>query len=347
LSATLTIAAQTPLPYVPSWVDRLLRALQRLPISYWFTYLLIAALESLLVHGAAWLDGTTPVWTVQPIFLMFPLRTWISLALITFLNQQAIEALHQFRPLLDSDDEERHLAQQMTTMPMRPVVVVNLLGCLYFLFLAINSPLEAYKDRPLLTPAYLTSGFLAFGLGSVIYYHTYRQLRFVHRIYAGVHSFNLFQLEPVYAFSRLTALTGGAYLLLITLTLLLFPFPVTDRRAILSFLLQMTLTLVALILPLWNTHQRLAREKRRLQSAVDRRIETTLGEMHRHIDKFEAQSLEGHKTALESLLLERKVLEGLPTWPWQSSTLHSFLTAVFVPLFLFVVQLVLERWFSP
>jgi hypothetical protein len=328
-------------------VDHLLRAVQRLPISYWLTYLLIAALESVLVHGAAWLDGTTPRWTLQPIFLMFPLRTWISLALITFLNQQAIGALHQFRPLLDSDDEERRLAQLMTTMPVRPVLGVNLLGCLYFLFLALTAPLEAFKGRPLLTPAYLTSGFLAFGVGSVIYYHTYRQLRFVHRIYAGVHSFNLFQMQPVYAFSRLTALTGGAYLLLISLTLLFFPYPLTDRRAILSFLLQMLLTVVALVLPLWDTHQRLAAEKRRLQSAVDRRIETMLEQMHRSIDEFKAQSLEAHKTALESLLLERKVLEGLPTWPWQSSTLHNFLTAIFVPLLLLVVQLVVERWFTP
>jgi hypothetical protein len=66
----------------------------------------------------------------------------------------------------------------MTKMPARPVLLVNLLGVLYFLFLALYSPLEAFKDRPLLTPVYLVSGSLAFGVGSVIYYHTFRQLHF-------------------------------------------------------------------------------------------------------------------------------------------------------------------------
>jgi hypothetical protein len=343
----LTVRTYKPLPYSPSWIDRLMSMIQRMPIPYWLTYLLIAAVESLLVHTAAWLDGTIPVFALQPIFLMFPLRTWISLALITLLNQQAIQALHHFRPLLDSDDEEQGLAEQMTKMPARPVLLVNLIGVLYFLYLALYSPLEAFKDRPLLTPAYLVSGFLAFGVGSVIYYHTVRQLRFVHRIYAGVRSFNLFRMEPVYAFSSLTALTSGAYLLLVSLTLLFFPYPVTDRRSVLSFLVQILLILLAFVVPLWNTHRRLAAEKRHLESAVDARIEATLKQMHGHIDEFKAQSLVDHKTALESLLLERKIVEGFRTWPWESNTIKSVLTAVFVPLLLFMIQLVLERWFAP
>jgi hypothetical protein len=274
------------------------------------------------------------------------LRTWISLALITFLNQQVIQALHHFRPLLDSDDEERRLAEQMTKMPARPVLLVNLLGALYFLFLVLYSPIEAFKDRPLLTPAYLASGFIAFGVGSVIYYHTFRQLRFIQRVYAGVRSFNLFRMEPVYAFSRHTALTSGAYLLLVSLILLFFPYPVTDIRSVLSFLLQILLSVLAFVVPLWNTHRRLAAEKRRLESAVDLRIEATVEQIHRDIDESRAQSVADQKTALESLLLERKMLEGFSTWPWETNTFKSILTAIFVPLLLFLAQLVLERWFA-
>ncbi len=228
---------------------------------------------------------------------------------MTFLNQQAVQALHLFRPLLDSGEEQRSLAAQMTKMPARPVLLVNLLGILCFLFLARYSPLEAFKDRFLLTPVYLASGFLAFGVGSVIYYHTFRQLRFVHRIYAGVRSLSLFRMEPVYAFSPLTALTSGAYLLLVSITLLFFPYPVTDTRAVLSFLLQILLSMAAFVLPLWNTHQRLAAEKSRSESAVDLRIEMMLEHMHRHLDEVETQSLAQDKTVLESLLLERKMLE--------------------------------------
>jgi hypothetical protein len=50
---------------------------------------------------------------------------------------------------------------------------------------------------------------------------------------------------------------------------------------------------------------------------------------------------------LESLMLERKLLEAIPTWPWQPNTLRGLLTAFFLPLILFVGQLVIERWFTP
>lgn len=346
LSKGLMSTTPVPLAYQASWVDRLMDAVERLPIPYWLTYLLIAMLESLLVHIAAWIDGTTPWRTLQPIFLMFPLRTWISLALITYLNRQALQALHDFRPLLASEEVEQQLRGQLTKMPARPVLLTNLVGALYFLFLVLFNPLDAFVGRPLLTPAYVVSGFLAFGVGSVIYYHTFHQLRCVQRIYASVRSFNLFQLEPVYTFSRLTAQTGGAYLILISLTLLLFPYPVTDTRAVMSFFLQMLLSLLAFVLPLWQTHQRLVVEKQRLLGEVGQRMQTTLQQMHRYLDEFDAQTLTGLKTALESLLLERKVIEEIPTWPWQPGTLKALLTALFLPLLLFLAQLGLERWLN-
>jgi hypothetical protein len=319
---------------------------EHLPLPYWLTYLLVAVLESLLVQAAAWIDGTTPFWTLQPIFLLFPLRTWMSLALMQCLNHQAIQALHSFRPLLNSDEDEIRLREWLTTLPARPVWIVQLIGALYFLMLVLYSPIDAFKGRPLLTPAYVISGFIAFAVGSIIYYHTFHQLRLVHRIYANVRSFNLFQLQPVYAFSRLTALTGVVYLLLISLTLILFPYPLTDTRAVVSFLLQILLSILAFVLPLWNTHQRLTAEKNRLQSEVERRIESILQKIHHHLDEFDLQTLTGPKTALESLLLERKVLEEIPTWPWQPSTLRSLLSALFLPLLLFLAQLVLERWIT-
>ncbi len=346
LRATMAIPTSNTLPYTPSWINRLLRSVERLPFAYWWTYLLLAMVESLVVHIAAWLDGTAPLWTLHPIFLVFPFRTWLALACMTYLNHQATEALHRFRPLLDSDDEELRLAQQITTMPARPVWLIGLLGMLYFFYLALNRPIAAFVDRPLLTPAYLISGFFAFGLGSVLYYHTYHQLRLVHHIYAQVKFFNLFRLGPVYAFSRLTARTGIAYLFLLSLSVLLFPYPLTDMRTLVSYTLQIWLSLVAFIVPLWNTHQRLVAEKRRLVGETDLHMETALQHLHRHLDDADAHAVGGDKTVLEGLLLERKVLEAIPTWPWQPSTLRGILTALFFPLLLLLAQLAIERWFS-
>lgn len=340
------LARQAVLPYPPSWMDRLMGAVERLPLPYWLTYLFLAIVEGLLVHVAAWLDGTITPGVVAPIFLLFPFRTWLALALMTYLNHEARQSLRDFRPLLDSDETATRLAYRLTTMPPLPVLVNNLVGFLYFLFLVLYYPVEWLVDRPLLTPTYLFSGFVSFSLASVIYYYTFHQLRMVHRIYAGVRSFNLFRLQPVYAFSRLTARTGVAYLALISLTLLLFPYPVTDTRAMASYLLQLLLSLLAFVLPLWNTHQRLEAEKRRLQSEVERRLEGMLQQMHHHLDDFDAQAVAERKTGVESLLLERQVLNAIPTWPWQPNTLKALLTALILPLLLLLAQQLLEGWFS-
>jgi hypothetical protein len=114
----------------------------------------------------------------------------------------------------------------------------------------------------------------------VLYYHTLHQLRLVYRLYAGVRSFNLFRLEPVFAFSRLTALTGGIFLVLISITYILYPYPLGDIRALASYLLQILLAVLAFILPLWPTHQRLAAEKRRLQDEAGARLEASLQQLH-------------------------------------------------------------------
>jgi hypothetical protein len=321
--------AQTTLLYPPSWVDRLMRAVDRLPGPYWLAYLLFALVESLLIHAAAWLDGTMPPWTLQPMLFLFPSRTWLTLALMTFLNDRALQALRNFRPLLASDKEEAQLRHRLTTMPALPVLLVNFIGFSYFLILVLFRPIEGYQNRPLLTPAYLISGFILFSVGSTIYLHSSRQLLLVHRIYANVRTFNLFQLQPVYAFSNLTALTGGAYILLFSLTLLLFPFPVSDIRSVGSNLLQVVLVVLAFVLPLWQTHRRLLAEKQRLQGEVDRRLEAAFQQLHHAVRELEPQ-----------------LLSDVPTWPWQPATLRSLLTALVVPLALFVAQLILERWLT-
>lgn len=62
------LARQAVLPYPPSWMDRLMGAVERLPLPYWLTYLFLAIVEGLLVHVAAWFDGTIAPGVVAPIF---------------------------------------------------------------------------------------------------------------------------------------------------------------------------------------------------------------------------------------------------------------------------------------
>lgn len=46
---------------------------------------------------------------------------------------------------------------------------------------------------------------------------------------------------------------------------------------------------------------------------------------------------------LGSLIAEREMLARLPTWPWQAGTVGAFVTALLLPIVLFLVTRALER----
>ena len=52
---------------------------------------------------------------------------------------------------------------------------------------------------------------------------------------------------------------------------------------------------------------------------------------------------ERHK-ALSSLEIERAVLERVPTWPWERGTLRSLVAAILIPLLVWAIQAVLQRY---
>ena len=79
------------------------------------------------------------------------------------------------------------------------------------------------------------------------------------------------------------------------------------------------------------------------------RLEAIIGELHGRVDADKLHKIdELHVTraTLEILEIERSMLTGIPTWPWQPETLRGLVTALFLQLVLFVLQFVLQRFFS-
>jgi hypothetical protein len=176
-----------------------------------------------------------------------------------------------------------------------------------------------------------------------LYYHTIRQLRLVSRILGLVERVNLFRLDPVYAFARVTAKTGVSWLLLTGATLIVFPFRLINVTVVALYLTQVVFALGAFVLPLWNVHQRLVAEKRRLLAAVNRRLEVAIHRLHEALDGDDLARVKEIDTALGGLGSERKVLSSIPTWPWSTATLSGFVSALVLPVALFLIQLALKN----
>lgn len=335
----------SPQPYKPSFIDRLMDGVQRLPIPYWLTYLGLFVLHSLANHLVAWVDGWLPAYTFSPLQLLFPIWLWLPLAFMTYLNSLSLETLSSFRPCLDVDEEFiDRLKLEFTTMPARGVIITGVIWSVVFLFfnyVTYESFYVAYGIGAFGMAFAVISGWITFFVGGVIYYHSFRQLRLVSRTMEMAEQFNLFQLDPVYSFSRLTAQTAVAWVILLSLTLLTFRLEIAAAPTLVLLVLQMSLAIAAFVLPLWFVHQRLVAEKRRLLAELQRRTESTLARLHGYVDNNDLDAVGQLNDALSGLQAEREILQRIPTWPWRAGTLTAFLSAVFLPIVLFLVQLIL------
>ena len=337
------------LPYRPSFVNRFMDWVKRLPIPYSLTYLVLFILHTLLNHIFGWLDGSTPAFTFNLLVPIFPLWLWGPLLIMTYLDATALDALSKFSLLLDiSPESMQRLKYEFSTMPARGAIINS------FILIVIYS-IYTY----LAYPVYVALGFgfwfgivhtiidglIVFPIGGLLIYHSIRQLRLVHHTVKLVKQFDLFRLDPVYAFSVLTSRTGIAWICLATLTLLMSPLQVTYSIEI-GPIVGAVLSLVAFALPLWIVHQRLVQEKNNLLAQLGQRVKSTLARLHHAVDENDLDDVPQLNSVLEGLNNERNILEKIRTWPWKTETLTGFLSVIVLPIVLFLIQIAIQKWLN-
>jgi hypothetical protein len=335
-------------PYPPSFIDRFIQLMARQPVHYGLLYLAFFVLESFLNHIISWIDGWVPAFTFNSIILTFPLWLWGPLAIITYLNSISRQAVSEFAPLLNKPPEAiEELQYEFTTMPRKGVLISAMFWGIWYLGLAyvmLDGYYRANKVGTFATTLLVLEGFITFLIGSVIYYHTFRQLRLVDKTVKMVKQFNLFHMEPAYAFSIVTSRTGIAWAILLTFTLLNLPLQIAIGATVFVLVLQIMLVTAAFVLPLRRVNQRLVAEKRRLEAEHSGRVEEVLAQLHLHLDNKSFADMPELNASLAGLNAEREILNKIPTWPWRAGLLTGFLSVVVIPIVLFLIQLVIQRF---
>jgi hypothetical protein len=344
---------KTPQPiqqkiYPPSFIDRFMSFVKRLPIPYWLTYLLLFILQSSLTHILAWIDGGwLRAYTFSPILLLFPAWLWGPMAIMTYLNAIALGALASFRPLLEVDEESlARLRYEFTNLPAGGVILSAVMWFIAYVlltYLTYETFYVAYGLGKLLIVATFVEGLISYCIGGVIYYHSLRQLRLVNRTVKLAKHFNLYQLDPVYAFSRLTSLTGVGWMILLSITLLTYPIQTANAPVLAVLVLQVILALAAFVLPLRVVNRRLVAEKLRLLAELNQRYEKTLAKLHQAVDESEKGEVDWLIKAMTGLNAERSVLTGISTWPWRAGVMTGFLSAIGLPVIFYLIRLAVEK----
>jgi hypothetical protein len=176
-----------------------------------------------------------------------------------------------------------------------------------------------------------------------------RYLRDVDRIHRQADDVNLLDPAPIYAFSRLTSQAALGLLVLIaalvsTAGAFLFTSDEATRLAVgFTYAAFAAMAISSFVLPLWGMHRRLVAEKERLQSASSVRLTALLTELDHDVAGVRLARADGLNKLLASVLSERDVLARLPTWPWQAATLRGFVSALLLPVVVYLLARAAER----
>jgi len=333
-------------PYPPSWLNRLIDWIDQRPGPAWIYY---AAGILLLATGSTavrWLQGQALGFALRPEALVYSIYPAYFVALTHYLDRQARSALERFRPALGaSDTEYARIEYELTTVPARGAWIATALAIpIGTLMILVGEPeplsLEGLPEK-LVAIAYTAITVAAF---FVLAFHTIRQLRKVSQLHATAPTINLLQPRPTYAFSRLTSRTAIGVLVFLYFDFLINP--PTPGASLPFFTLSaaaVALVIAAFLLPLLGMHQRLGVEKALLEGEVNQGVELTYRELQQQVRSKAYAHVDDLEKALSGLLRMREVVIRLSTWPWQPGTLRGLVAAVFLPVFIWLVQYGLQR----
>ena len=329
--------------YARSWADLLQAQVDRLPWPGWVTYagacLVLVELETAL----KWSATTYPVGTVFPYHVVAFSTGLFGLALLHYLDRAADRALILLRPALTLSEEAfDHVRNRLTTMPASAAAIASLLGVAFGLFqrfTIVPAHLDAFKYASAGPLFYFENAVILLFDWSVIgafVYHSVRQLHLIDGLYRRHASVRLFDVRPLYAFSRFSAQHAVGIALIGYAWIAAYP-PDAGTGAVRLLLssvgVLVGLSVVTFLWPLWGAHLRLVEERDRRIQEAHRHIEDAARRLHDGVGGNDYAAMDGIQKAIAGLTAELTLLERTSTWPWKTTTLRSLLTAVFLPLF--------------
>ncbi len=308
----------------------------------WWVFPALALLLFTYAHAVLWVTGRLPFGVIDPVIAVgVPYGPYL-LGLLAAANFVSKRSLDAFWPATGWPDSERAgWAAAFVNTPGPWGWVSLLIGVPLAIGAFLSAPtswLGRGNDPLVLLVVYLPALVFGYSMAPAAFVHTVRQLRLVSRIHREATRIDPFERGPVYAFSRLTVLTGLGYVLLGYYSLTVNGAFAAGNLVVLAPLVVTVLVGVAtFVVPLWGIHDRLVDEKASLLRGVDDRVGQIGTEMYRRIDAGEFDASKVLTDALAGMTTLRDRIQRLPTWPWPPQLLRGFVSALILPLVIYVL----------
>ena len=330
--------------YRSSWIDHFNSWVEGLPVRGWIFYAGFGLVLILIQVLFIWFEGSlADAEMLLPVITFNGLSIPYLLALVDYLDRQAVSALSSMRPVLNMTGQEyEHHAYRLSNMPILAPLVAGLSVTLMTILLGQVSvePVRyaALEQLPFFTIAFhLIDKSSAFLIG-VFIYHTVRQPRSANSIYSHHVRINLFHLRPLQAFSRLTASTAVGLVVFDYLWMLINPDLFTDPLIVGTIVLFTILAIGIFVWPLWGVHRLLEIEKAKALREINQLFETVFVKFNQLVHDNDYAAAERLNGTIASLEIQRKRISAIPTWPWSPETARIVLTAIALPFVLMIVQ---------
>jgi hypothetical protein len=321
-----------------------------LPGHGWWVFPALAVLLFAFAHAILWATGRVPFGAVEPLIAVGVVYGPFLLAILAAANFVSKRSLVAFWPATGWPEADRQAwAVAFVNMPGPWGWVALAIGVPLAIGSFLSAPAELLgqgSDRFVLLVAYLPALVLGYSMAPAAFVHTLRQLRLVARIHREATSIDPFDRGPVYAFSRLTVLTGLGYVLVGYYSLTVNgAFSAGNLIAVAALAISIIVGVATFVVPLWGIHERLVDEKAILVRGVDDRVGRIAAEMYRRIDAGEFDGSKVMSDALAGVTTHRERIQRLPTWPWPPQLLRGFVSALILPLVIYVLTRVVSTRF--
>lgn len=328
------------IPYPPSWQNRFFDALGPGAVPGWLKSVLLFGALTFVNHLAPWVEGKLGWGAFDPYQLNF--HVWFLVVFLAggYFFAYSDGALHRFQPAFDQDEQAfRDLRYRFIHISSRSGWAITLAA---LAFSPVSLSLGGvYQQTGLSAAVLVASGAFMFSLVFFFFIFLMRALGMVRRLYREVGRINIFHLEPLYAFSGFTSRVGMFLVLAGTLSYVT-NITLAQRPQLGTFafflLFNGVLALTAFIFPLGGIHERLRHEKEQVGVENDLRLERAFRELHVRVDRGDLAGMTEFRGSISSMLDFRNEIRAVSTWPWGPGTLRNFLSALLLPIVLFLLQ---------
>jgi hypothetical protein len=334
-----------------SWFDALLRLADRLPWPRVVSAVVASVVIAVPLYVSAYVDSPSTFGIRADLLVgaaTLPLLIWIPLAL----NDVALRSLVRLRPALDpAGMPEAEIAAELLRTPNSFALLAIVLGVVDGAASVFQSPgnwgldpnhpgigLAAALGLSIVTEVVLI-GLLA---------HVLHQLRVVSRVHRSSVRIDVFHLEPLYAFSTLTAATGIALIaMVIGLTAALSAttgsFLITGASDIAITAAIVAVAIASFVLPLLGLHGRIADAKDAQVAEARASVATLVEEVRARVVAGELEGAGRLKDAMSAAESSVSAVSHISTWPWRPETFRGFVSAIGLPIIVWTITQVLLR----